>query len=129
MSDQSRHRNSRRGPSYVPLLSLSTRDRPASRGEADIHVCARCRSELVQPVEWAAVDSRRWRVELRCPECTYRSTATYSQRVLSRFEARLERATEALLDDLAMLERDSMEHEIATFTEALARNLVLPEDF
>lgn len=111
------------------MLSLAARERPASRGEADIHVCPRCRSELVQPVEWAPVGRQRWRVELRCPECPYRSTGIYSQRVLSRFEARLERATEALLDDLAMLERDGMEHEIANFTEALARNQVLPEDF
>lgn len=129
MSDRSRHRNNRRGPSYVPLLSQPAREHPAQRGKADVHICPRCRSELVQPVEWGPVGTSRWRVELRCPECPHRSTEIYPQHVLERFDARLDAATEALLADLARLERENMEHEVDAFVEAIAKGWILPEDF
>lgn len=129
MPDLSRHRNHRRGPSRAAPAGCpegAYADVPS--GER-IHVCPRCRSELIQPIACASAADGRWRIEVRCPDCSHRSAGTYPRHVLDRFEARLDRATAGLLDQLASLERDRVEREAARFCEALAHDLILPEDF
>ena len=103
--------------------------RPATQEVVDLHVCPECESELVHPIEWAAVDMLNWRVELRCPECEWRSVGVYEQSTLDRFDQTLDAATDAMVADLRRLQRTNMESELARFNLALGRDLILPEDF
>lgn len=102
---------------------------PAATAIADLHVCPRCGSGLVYPLEWAPVDAGGWRVELRCPECELQLGGVYEQAVLDRFDAILDAGTDALIADLGLLQRANMEEELERFNLALANDLVLPEDF
>lgn len=121
--DHSHDRPGYRHPSRVELATETP------RGDEDIHVCPECGSEFVQPVEWAPVDMRRWRVELRCPECGWGSAGVYSQRVLDRYDAILDDGASVLVEDLSALEHSNMEDEVESFVAALATNVILPEDF
>jgi hypothetical protein len=94
-----------------------------------LHVCPECRSELVYPTDWAPAATRHWHVELRCPDCEWQGQGVYSQDVVDRFDLVLDDGTEAILDDLTRLSRANMEEEIERFTDALTRDLILPEDF
>jgi hypothetical protein len=97
--------------------------------EVQLHVCAECASELVYPTDWAPAAPKHWHVELRCPECEWRGEGIYSQDIVDRFDIALDDGTEAVLDDLTRLTRANMEEEVDRFVDALARDLILPEDF
>ena len=86
---------------------------PDLRPVDDLHVCPDCTSPLVYPLDWAPVDMRRWRVELRCPECQWQRAGLYDQDVLDRFDSILDAGTESLLDDLRLLQRSNMEDELS----------------
>ncbi len=109
-------------------LPRHTRTRVES-DTVDLHLCPDCGSDLVHPVEWAPVDMCRWRVELRCPECEWRSVGIHGQAVLDRFDEILDAATDAMVADLRRLQRSNMENELARFNLALGNDLILPEDF
>lgn len=95
----------------------------------DLHVCPGCRSDLVHPIEWIPIDGRRWRIELRCPECEQRSVGVHDQAALDRFDRILDAAADAMVADLRRLQRTNMESELARFNLALGNDLILPEDF
>jgi predicted RNA-binding Zn-ribbon protein involved in translation (DUF1610 family) len=101
----------------------------AGRSETDLHICPRCGSELVQPVRWAPVDMRRWRVDLACPECAWSGGGVYPQPVLDRFDEVLDDGIAAVTADLERLERTNMEEDVNRFLDALFADGVLPEDF
>ena len=98
-------------------------------GTAELHICPECNSDLVHPVEWAPVDMCRWRVELRCPECEWRSVGIHGQDVLDRFDEVLDAGTDAMVADLRNIQRSNMESELVRFNLALGNDLILPEDF
>ena len=98
-------------------------------GRIELHVCPRCESELVEPIDWSRAGARRWAVSLRCPECDWSGTGTYPQAVVERFEETLEAGVQSILDDLNLLARANMEDQIEAFSTALQRDYVLPEDF
>jgi hypothetical protein len=125
LPDRDRHSN-RHGHRPLGRVELAAELR---RTDEDLHVCPDCRSELVQPIEWAPVDMRRWRVELRCPECNWESAGVFSQHVLDRFDAILDDGASVLLDNLSALEHSNMEQEVESFVAALETNVILPEDF
>lgn len=129
-SDRQRHRrrNGRQAPSRVSALSRSEQAAPAEP-EEDLHLCPACGSNLVQPVQWAPVDKRRWRVELHCPECDAERAGIFSQPTLDRFDAILDNGAISLMDDLSKLERYNMEEAIERFSCALRSDQILPEDF
>lgn len=99
------------------------------RSEADLHVCAECSSRLVYPTQWAPVDLRKWRVELRCPECETWSENVYDQPDLDRFDALLDQGTQSLMADLHELQEQNMRADLHRLTVALADDQILPEDF
>lgn len=107
-------------------LRLGIAGRPS---ETDLHICPRCGSHLVQPVQWAPLDSKRWRVELRCPDCTWTGGGAYEQHVLDRYDEILDAGVMALMADLERLERANMEEDMQRFLAAIERNGILPEDF
>jgi hypothetical protein len=99
---------------------------PASAG---LHICERCDSSLVYPLEWDEASPTDWEVTLRCPNCEWHDTGVYEQELVERFDVALDRATEALTDDLKRLTIANMEEEIDRFAAALEDGLILPEDF
>ncbi len=99
------------------------------RGEADLHICPSCDFDLVYPVDWAPLKGKRWTVDLRCPDCEWRGSGVFGQRVVDRFDEVLDAATSRLLDDLKLLTRANVEEQIEIFVEALQAGHILPEDF
>jgi hypothetical protein len=121
-------------PSEVPQVGpgdfQATRERHQhGRRDGDLHICPACDSSLVHPVDWAPAAGRRWRVDLRCPECEWTGGGTYSQKVVDRFDEVLDDGTEALLEDLNRLSRANMEDLVDVFVAALTSDFILPEDF
>jgi hypothetical protein len=96
---------------------------------ADLHRCGTCDCDLVYPTDWTEMGSRHWQVELRCPNCEWTGTGVFEQELLDRFDKELDRGIESLVQDLQRLARANGEHEIERFREALARGLIVPEDF
>lgn len=94
-----------------------------------MHVCPECSSELVQPVEWFERDSTSWAVELRCPECEWRGGGVFNQSAVDEFDRLLDEGCQSLHSDLAKLEQENNETEIAAFSKALRYERILPEDF
>lgn len=101
----------------------------ADETAADLHQCGTCGSDLVYPTDWTEMGPRYWQVELRCPNCEWVGTGVYEQEVVDRFDRELDRGTESLVQDLHRLMRANTEHEVERFREALARDLIVPEDF
>lgn len=95
----------------------------------EMHLCQSCDSRLVYPTDWAEAGPRHWEVELRCPNCLWTGSGTYSQDVVERFDRELDRGTESLVEDLKRMMRSNMEEEIDRFMDAVDRDLILPEDF
>jgi len=100
----------------------------ANRSEA-LHVCPRCDSELVYPIDWAPAGRNGWKVGLRCPDCEWVGGGVYTQEVVDRFDRALDAGTQRLLGDLNLLARANTEEQIRSFVAALEANHILPEDF
>ena len=94
-----------------------------------LHVCSRCRCELVQPVAWTEAGGERWELELECPNCWWRETGLFGREQLNAFEDRLDEGLTAMLNDLKHLAHANMAEEIDRFAAALRDDLILPEDF
>jgi len=110
-------------------VAASTLPAPACRQLDDLHVCARCTSTLVFPLEWREAGPSHWEVSLRCPNCEWSETGVYEQDAVERFDAELDRGTESLVRDMQSLSRANMEDSIERFITALAEDHVLPADF
>jgi hypothetical protein len=118
---------------FSSALSAASFSLPRSaspvRDTAALHVCPTCDSHLVYPVDWAPSDQRRWRVDLRCPDCEWSGGGVYAQEIVDAFDEELDRGTEELLGDLTALTRTNMEEEVDRFLAALHAGWILPEDF
>ena len=111
----------------IPRRTTEVTD--SARSAEGMHVCPSCSSKLVQPVEWFEQGGSQWHVELRCPECDWWGRNSFSQSEVDRFDEELDNGAQELVEDLRALTRSNMEQEIDSFSEALAADLVLPEDF
>lgn len=116
-------------PAAEPPQASAAPHAPADETAADLHHCGTCRSNLVYPTDWSPIGTGHWQLGLRCPNCEWSGTGVYEQEVVDRFDAALDRGTETLVQDLHRLTQANAEHEIERFREALARDLILPEDF
>lgn len=95
----------------------------------DMTICPCCGRNFVYPVDWAPAGERRWSVALRCPECEWVGGGVYEQELVDRFDDALDASMQSVLDDLELLTHANMEERIDVFIEALAADLILPEDF
>jgi hypothetical protein len=85
--------------------------RSKKRSPIGMHVCPNCDSALVQPVSWQEQGPGLWRVELRCPECTWWRRGRYSQAEVDSYDKELDRGARALIEDLRSLTLANMEEE------------------
>jgi len=95
----------------------------------ELHICGACSSRLVYPVEWQEAGPTHWEVTLRCPECEHSAGGIYDQATVERFDEELDRGTDAVVRDLKRLTHANMEDDIERFTQALAQDLIVPDDF
>jgi len=130
---RTRRRNRHRAPERVGVgeaQSGATQPaRPRVEPGEDLHVCPRCASQLVQPGEWAPVDSQRWRVELSCPDCGWFGAGVFSQRALDRYDEILDEGAAILVKELHQLAEENMRADVELLLSALDSGLILPEDF
>lgn len=103
--------------------------RIARGAPAGLHVCVQCSSELVYPVDWEQAGAESWTVHLRCPNCEWRGSGTFSQELLDAFDEELDDGIQALLTALKSLARDNLSEDIDRFAAALAADAILPMDF
>ena len=99
------------------------------RHEDDLHVCARCSSELVQPEWWQETDCGSWHVGLRCPECEHRHEGVYRQSVVDAYDEHLNESADELAATYRRLLRENLSDELDRFASALHAGAILPEDF
>lgn len=114
----------RRHP-YVPPPSGSIQETQ----DRDLCVCVDCQSDLVEPTEWEAAASKRWRVALRCPNCWWTGEGVFSQECVDRFDERLDAGTASLVADLKRFEHANMAEDVERFIGALKAGAITPEDF
>lgn len=113
----------------IDVISFDSGEGRQLRRDLDLEVCAACGSHLVYPLSWSAVETDRWEIELRCPECEHRTCGTYHDDDAQRFDAKLDAATETIVADLRRMVRAEMEEAVERFVAALHAGAVLPEDF
>jgi hypothetical protein len=95
----------------------------------DLRICPECCRDLVYPVEWEEASATEWEVLLRCPNCEWTELGVFDQATVDRFDERLDRATDELVDNLKTLARANMEEEVERFVEALEADAIWPDDF
>ena len=94
-----------------------------------LHVCADCRSDLVQPVAWAECSDDRWELTLHCPNCGWSADGVYARDDVDQLEEKLDEGLADMLRDLQRLTQANMAEEIDRFVSALHADYILPEDF
>lgn len=94
-----------------------------------LHICPRCESELVQPIEWGEATEQHWELTLHCPNCDWTCRGIFDQDEVMQLEEQLDDGVAAILIDLKRLATANMADEIERFAAALEANLILPEDF
>ena len=94
-----------------------------------LHICPRCDSKLVQPIEWGDVRADSCELALYCPNCRWSHTGTFRGEQLAELEDNLDSGFDELLRDLRRLRAANMTDAIERFADALAADLILPEDF
>jgi nucleotide-binding universal stress UspA family protein len=109
--------------------SLGAGRRRSEPATEPLHVCFYCAGELVHPVDWAEAGPGQWRILLRCPECEATREGVFEQTAVERLDDELDRAAEALLNDLQRVTHANMAEEIDLFTRALDADLIQPCDF
>jgi hypothetical protein len=95
-----------------------------------LHVCPRCKSELVQPTRWEqASDRTHWRVWRRCPECEWTADGVHGEDEIDAFDEQLDLGALELAEELRSLEHANMSAMAGAFLIALRDDLIGPDDF
>ena len=102
---------------------------PPIRDEVPLHVCERCGSDAVCPVDWDELDDERWEIDLRCGECGHwRKTVADNQEAVA-YELRVGRQIERIEAAVERLDRERMVAELEQLTHALRHDLIDAGDF
>jgi erythromycin esterase-like protein len=91
--------------------------------------CPGCGSELVQPLRWQQQSSGELLVELRCPECFVVMQACHTAQEMEELDRRQTASREQIQNAYDRAVAENMEATAASLHEALARDLVGPDDF
>ena len=68
-------------------------------------------------------------LHLRCPECEQRTAACYAHEAVAEYDRQLMRDRAMVAYHYQALVRHNMEELVATFSRALALDLIGPDDF
>jgi hypothetical protein len=107
-------------------LKRSTPSRPS---EDDLHHCAACGQDFVNPVDWEPVTPEAWWMRLRCGSCEVWREVTVTNKVAERFDIELDRRADLIHRALAKLDREHMVQQVETMIGALRHGLIEPADF
>ncbi len=101
-----------------------------TQASANLHICPRCGSALVQPTCWERADDRdRWRVWRRCPECEWSCHGVHGETEIDAFDEQLDLGAHALANELRALEHANMAAMTEAFVLGLAADLIGADDF
>jgi len=95
----------------------------------ELHVCANCESDLVQPTSWNDTGDGRWDLVLECPNCGGSESGIFTRLQVERLEDHLDEGLTAMIADLQRLTQANMSADIDRFVAAMDAGLILPEDF
>jgi hypothetical protein len=145
--DSTGHRLTEQQP-YAPLPTAGHTHAPASTSEhtpsrassptptpthapqhEQLHMCPRCQGELMHPLDWSEESPGRWRISMRCPDCSLLREGVFGQVLVEELDEELDKATGALLSDLKQLTHANMTEEVELFARALELDLIGPSDF
>jgi flavoprotein len=112
-------------------LSRAFSWRPAAwrPGDDDLHHCAHCGRDFVNPVDWEPVTPEAWWMLLRCGECQVWREVTVTNAVAERFDVELDRRADILQRTLHKLDLERMAQQAEAMIAALRRGLIDPADF
>ncbi len=97
--------------------------------EDDLHACAACGKDFVNPVDWEPITPESWWMRLRCGECHVWREVTVTNKVAERFDIELDRRADLIQRALAKLDRERMVQQVETMIGALRHGLIEPADF
>jgi len=97
--------------------------------ERELHVCANCECDLVQPTSWNDTGDGRWDLMLECPNCGASESGIFTRLQVERLEDHLDEGLTAMIADLQRLAQANMSADIDRFIAAMDAGLILPEDF
>ncbi len=101
-----------------------------TQASADLHICPRCGSALVQPTCWERADDRdRWRVWRRCPECEWSCEEVHDVVAIDAYDEQLDLGAHELATELRALEQANMSEMADAFAVALRNELITADDF
>src|SRR4051812_39692380 len=104
--------------------------RPSSRpSEDDLHHCAACGKDFVNPIDWEPVTPEAWWMLLRCGECHAFREVTVTNAVAERFDVELDRRADILQRTLNKLDSERMRAQVETMIGALRHELIDAADF
>jgi hypothetical protein len=110
-------------------MFLPRRRRQTPPPGSGLHQCPVCRAGFVVPVWWEERDDKRLRLLLRCGECETHHDIEVAGDVADRFEQEYVRDLEAMAATVDALDRKRMAAEASAFSAALARDLIVADDF
>jgi hypothetical protein len=110
-------------------LSRALGRRPLRPHEDDLHACAACHTDFVNPVDWEPVSPESWWMRLRCGNCDVWREVTVTNKVAERFDIELDRRADVIHRALHKLDRERMVQQVETMIGALRHGLIEPADF
>jgi hypothetical protein len=110
-------------------LSRALGRRPSRPREDDLHHCAACLKDFVNPVDWEPVTPEAWWMLLRCGECHMFREVTVTNAVAERFDVELDRRAAILQRAVNKLDRERMAQQVETMIGALRHGLIDAADF
>jgi hypothetical protein len=113
----------------TPVEAAPAAGEGEARGVRELEACPECDADKVCPVDWTEVADGFWELDLRCPECEWRSTGLYDQDEVDRYDDVLADATDDMITELERLTHENMADDIRRFVTALERDAILPFDF
>lgn len=105
------------------------RRRRQSRPGSGLHQCPVCHADFVVPVWWEEKEGNRLRLLLRCGECDTHHDIEVAGDVADQYEKEYVRDLDAMAATLERLEHTRMAAEASAFSAALARDLIVADDF
>jgi hypothetical protein len=94
-----------------------------------LSLCPVCARGFVTPSRWEPLDGGRWRIGLRCNACGHSQDAVAEDGIAQRFAEAVTASATEIEQSLHAPEPRCMDRWRAAFSEALARDLIGPNDF